>query len=152
MIFKRIDKEGDWVRVEYAATWRYGYDFMLDAAQVILDDFGDNVQRVAKYGYMTEKPSEIADKVKECGGKLRNCRELDEECGTVAVAGISGIMECPVQLVFFNQTNVVRLDCPIKRIFDEHGEHVFDNYVNSIEIKAYCADTERRTAERMKRG
>lgn len=151
MIFKQIDKDGDWVRVEYAATWRYGYDFMLDAAQAVINDFGNEVQRVARYGGLSEKPSEIADKVKECGGKLRNCGELDEECGTIAVAGISRIMECPVQLMFFNQTNVVRLDCPIKRIFEEHDEHVFDNYMNSIEINAYCADTERRTIERMKK-
>lgn len=151
MIFKKIDKDGDWVRVEYAATWRYGYDFMLDAAQAVINDFGNEVQRVARYGGLSEKPLEIADKVKACGGKLRNCGELDEECGTIAVAGISRIMECPVQLLFFNQTNVVRLDCPIKRIFEEHGERVFDNYMNSIEINAYCADIERRTIERMKK-
>lgn len=144
MLFREFNKEGDWVCVEYAATWRYGYDFMLDAAQVILDDFKDGVQRFAKYESMSEKPLEILEDVKKCD-RLRSCKALEEECGAIAIAGQSGIMECPVQLVFFNQTNVVRLDCPIKKIFDDHGEHVFDNYMNSVEIKAYCADTERRT-------
>lgn len=148
MLFREFDKEGDWVCVEYAATWRYGYDFMLDAAQVILDDFKDSVQRFAKYESMSEKPLEILEDIKKCD-RLRSCKALEEECGAIAVAGRSGIMECPIQLVFFNQTNVVRLDCPIKKIFDDHGEHVFDNYMNSIEIKAYCADTERRTTARL---
>ena len=43
-------------------------------------------------------------------------------------------------------TDVVRLFCPFKQYFEDHGERVFDNYMNSIEIKAYCRATERRTA------
>lgn len=150
MIFKEFDNDGDWVCVKYAATWRYGYDFMLDAAQAILDDFKDNVQRVAKYGSIGAKPQELLESVRACGGVLGKCGELAEECSSIAVAGISGIMECPIQIVFYNQTNAVRLDCPVKKIFDEHGERVFDNYMNSVEIKAYCADTERRTVKRLK--
>lgn len=149
MLFKRTDAQGDWVRVDYSATWRYGYDFMLDAAQVILDDFMNNVQRVARYESAGKKPQELLESVKAHGGVLAKCGELAEECAAIAVAGISGIMECPIQITFYNQTNVVRLDCPVKKIFDEHGERVFDNYMNSIEIKAYCADTERRTVKAM---
>ena len=148
MLFKEFDKEGDWVCVEYAATWKYGYDFMLDAAQAVLGDLKDNVQRFAKYAHMNTKPLEILEEIKKLD-KIRDCEALKDECGAIAVAGVSGIMECPIQLVFFNQTNVVRLDCPIIKIFDDHGEHVFDNYMNSIEIKAYCADTERRTIARL---
>ena len=148
MIFKEIDTEGDWVCVEYAATWRYGYDFMLAAAQAILADFGADFQRFARYQITGCAPDEIVEEVKACGGDLRSCKSLEEECGAIAVAGVSGIMECPVQIVIFHQTNTVRLDCPLKSYFKEHGEHVFDNYMNSVEIKAYCADTERRTLAR----
>lgn len=150
MVFKEFDNEGDWVRVEYAATWKYGYDFMLDAAQVILADLGSGLQRFAKYEIVGANPVEIVGEVKACGGRLRECKALEEECGAIALAGISSIMECPIQIVFFNQTNVVRLDCPIKAIFEEHGEHVFDHYMDSVEIKAYCSDTERRTLARGK--
>lgn len=148
MVFKKISTDGDWATVEYAATWRYGYDFMLDAAQVILPDFGGNLQRFARFEIAGGKSEEIVTQVKACGGDLRSCTALEKECGAIAVAGISGIMECHVQIMFFNQTNTVLLDCPIKGYFEEHGEHVFDNYMNSIEIKAYCADTERRTLAR----
>lgn len=145
MVFKEINTEGEWVTVEYAATWRYGYDFMLDAAQNVIDsDFRENLQRVAKSRIAGSQDDEIIDSVRENGGKLRSCKELDNECGTLTVSGISSIMECPVQLVFFNQTNVVRLFCLAKQLFEEHGERVFDNYMNSIEINAYCAATRRR--------
>ncbi len=149
MLFKGLNNEDSWVVVAYAATWRYGYDFMLDAAQIMLDDLKDGLQRFAKFEILNEKPTEIVEEVKACGGRLRDCKALDDECAAIAVAGISSTMECPVQLMFFNQTNVVRLNCPVQKIFDDHGEHVFDNYVNSIEIKAYCADTERRTIARL---
>ena len=38
---------------------------------------------------------------------------------------------------------------PAGEYFKANGEHVFDNYVNSIEIKAYCKDTERRILAKM---
>lgn len=145
MVFKGLKSDGDWISVEYAATWRYGYDFMLDAAQAVLLDLGNDLQRFAKYKITGAKPVEIVGEVKACGGKLRSCEALEEECGAIALAGISGIMECPIQIMFFNQTNMVRLDSPIKAFFEEHGEHVFDQYMDSIEINAYCSDTKRRT-------
>lgn len=145
MVFKGINMDGEWVCVEYAATWRYGFDFMLDAAKAILSDLANNLQRFARYKIIGGKPEDIVEDVKKCKGDLRSCEALKEECGAIAVAGVSGIMECPMQIVFFNQTNKVLLDCPIKGYFEEHGEHVFDNYMNSIEINAYCADTKRRT-------
>lgn len=156
MIFKGLrncavpGENGGWMMAEYSATWTYGYDFMLDAAQVIIDtDLQDQLQRVATAELAGAKVIERIDEVKACGNILRDCEAVSRECGVLTVSGISGIMECPVQFVFFNQTNLVRLFCPFKQYFEEHGEHVFDNYMNSIEIKAYCRDTERRTVEKL---
>ena len=161
MTFKHSKSENGWLSIDYAATWRYGYDFMLDAAQTILADLGEDLQRVAKAETAGVPFVEIIDEVKTCGGKLRECEALKEECGVLAVAGISHVMECPMQVVFYNQTNFVRLDIPIaqipegapaRKIFDERKDgyqHTFDCFMDSIEIKAYCADTERRTREKL---
>ena len=161
MTHKHSKSENGWLTIDYAATWRYGYDFMLDAAQMILADFGEDLQRVAKADTAGVPFVEIIDKVNACGGKLRECMELKEECGVLAVAGISRVMECPMQIVFYNQTNAVRLDIPIaqipenapvRKIFDERKDgyqRTFDCFMDSIEIKAYCADTERKTREKI---
>ncbi|MDE5825540.1 MAG: hypothetical protein K2H91_12770 [Lachnospiraceae bacterium] len=149
MIFKELKENNGWMMAEYSATWIYGYDFMLDAAQTIIDtDFQDRLQRVAAAEIAGARDMEKTDEVRANGNILRDCQSVCEECGVLTVSGISSIMECPVQFVFFNQTNLVRLFCPFKQYFKEHGEHVFDNYMNSIEIKAYCKDTERRTVEK----
>ena len=152
MLFRGLKENGAWMMVEYSATWRYGYDFMLDAAQTIIDiDFQDKLQRVATAETAGSGDVERINDVRNAKNVLRNCDFTGRECGVLTVSGISSIMECPLQIVFFNQTNVVRLFCPIKQYFEEHGERVFDNYMNSIEIKAYCKDTERRTVEKMKK-
>lgn len=158
MTLKAFKEDGGWISVDYAATWRYGYDFMLDAAQVLLADFGDDLQRFAKAEIAGSDFINITDKI---GKNVRDCKELSKECGVIAVAGISKVMECPLQVVFYNQTNAIALDVPVsqmpeshpaRKIFDERKdgfEHTFDCYMDSVEIKAYCADTERRTIERL---
>lgn len=161
MVFKQFKTEGDWISVDYAATWRYGYDFMLDAAQALLADFGENLQRFATAEIAGGTFTNITDKI---GKKVRECSALKDECGVVAIAGISRVMECPMQITFYNQTNAVGLDIPIAQIPKEHPlrkiyderkdgyEHTFDCYMDSVEIKAFCADTERRTLARIDKG
>lgn len=48
MIFREKKEDNGWILLEYSTTWRYGYDFLLDAAQIIIDtDMGTQLQRVA---------------------------------------------------------------------------------------------------------
>lgn len=151
MIFRGLKEDNGWIVIDYSATWRYGYDFMLDAAQVVIDtDFQNNLKRVATSELANDQNVERLEEVMAHHNILRDCSNVKKECSILVISGISRIMECPVQFAFFNQTNVVRLFCPVKQLFQEHGERMFDNYMNSIEIKAYCKDTERRTLEKLK--
>ena len=151
MQFLGIKNDDGWIQADYKATWRYGYDFMLDAVQIIIDsDFKDDVQRLAVSEIAGGKNTEILTEAKLVGMDLRHCAAASKECGTLTVAGISNIMECPVQIVFFNQTDRVRLFCPEPGYFSKNGDRVFDNYMDSVEIKAHCLATERRMIEKLK--
>ena len=164
MTLKAFNEENGWLSIDYAGTWRYGYDFMLDAAQVLLADFGEDLQRFATAETAGGTFVNITDKIGVNNKNIRECKALQKECGVIAAAGISKVMECPLQVVFYNQTNAIALDVPVsqmpgdhpaRKIFDERKpgyEHTFDCYMDSVEIKAYCADTERRTIERLKKG
>ena len=146
MIFRNKKEDNGWILVEYSATWRYGYDFMLDAAQIIIDtDMGAQLQRVAVSQLGGSGSRECLENVKAADYKLRDCVSTAEECSMLIISGISKIMECPVQFMFFNQTNLVRLFCPNKAYFEEHGDHVFDNYMNSVEIEAHVKAAKRST-------
>lgn len=151
MIFRDFKENDGWVTIDYTTTWKYGYDFMLDAAQTIIDiDFGERLQRLGIAEIAGAESTEKLEEVRKVNNILRDCDDVKKECGVLIASGISNIMQCPVQFVFFNQTNYVKLMSPAGEYFKANGEHVFDNYVNSIEIKAYCKETERETMEKMK--
>lgn len=152
MIFRNIEKdENGWIVIDYTTTWRYGFTFMLDAMQAIIDtDFKDNLQHVSIAKVAGTEPINITDEVKNANNNLFNCKSLLEECGVFSIAGISQIMNCPFKIVLYNQTNAVRLFSPASEYFKENDDHVFDNYMNSIEIRAYCKDTERNTIKKLK--
>ena len=144
MTYQGMKEINDWIMVEYHSTWSYGYDFMLDAAQVIIDtDFKDNTQRFAVAEIAGADDQERITELKAENYVIRDCETSKKEHGVLTISGVSDIMETPVQIVFFNQTNIVRLFCPFKKYFEIHGEHVFDKYMDSIEIKAYCIDSVR---------
>ena len=144
MTYQGMKEMNDWIMVEYHSTWSYGYDFMLDAAQVIIDtDFKENTQRFAVAEIAGADDQERITELKAENYVIRDCETSKKEHGVLTISGVSDIMETPVQMVFFNQTNIVRLFCPFKKYFEIHGEHVFDKYMDSVEIKAYCIDAVR---------
>lgn len=142
MLLKKIKKEGHWIFADYQATWNYGYDFMLDAAQAVIDsDLKTELERVAIGQIGMGGQTECIEEVRRAGNVLRRCGKLKEEQGVLMIAGISHVMGCPVQLMFYNQTNVIRLCIPslYKNIFKKGGKNAFTTYLCSMEIKAYCA-------------
>lgn len=144
MTYQGMKEMNDWIMVEYHSTWSYGYDFMLDAAQVIIDtDFKENTQRFAVAEIAGADDQERITELKAENYVIRDCETSKKEHGVLTISGVSDIMETPVQIIFFNQTNIVRLFCPFKKYFEIHGEHVFDKYMDSVEIKAYCIDSVR---------
>ncbi|UTC75240.1 hypothetical protein E4O03_00475 [Treponema sp. OMZ 792] len=151
VIQKEIKKDSTWVEVDYMATWKYGYDFILDAVQVLIDmDFKDNTQKAATFFIAGASDEDHIEELRKANLKVRECPVFQKECGGISIAGSSSFMEVSFQICFFNQTNVIKLFCPVKEYFEKNGDRVFDNYLNSIEIKAYCADTERRVREELK--
>lgn len=141
MIFKGLSENAGWTVAAYHTIWRYGYDFMLDMAQIMINEDLDNSQVfTADVGSAyVEKTQEIAS----CGNVIRNCKTMEQEYGVLRVCGISKVMQCPVCFDFFNQTNLVKLSCPAGICFQEYGERAFDVYMDSLEIRAHCARTKR---------
>lgn len=153
MILKNVHKdENGWSICDYNTTWNYGYDFMLDAAQTLIDtDFKENTQRLAIAAISGEPFQERMEELRANGLQIRACESIAEECGVLVISGISEIMELPMQFMLFNKSNVVKLYVPDAKVFEEYGDHVFDKYMNSVEIKAYCKDAARTAVEEFRR-
>ena len=74
--------------------------------------------------------------------------QLPEE-GTLTVRGISKYFEVPMQLLFYNQTNIIRLDIyeDINRVFSPgdfenyvHFNRLFGKFMSYVELRALIGD------------
>lgn len=141
--------ENGWIYVEYRTTWEADYDFILDAAQIVINtDFRENLQLIAASKAEGIEYKNVMQELAGCKYQLRNCPETYERNGSILIAGESQLMMCPIQLVFYTDTSMVRLCSPDVDYFKKNGMDVFDNYINSVEIKAHCLKTERELKER----
>ena len=140
MILKNVERNDNFVIFEYIATWQYGFDFMLDVTQLIINsDFKHNVTRFAYAPLGTDLKDRLLD-LKTFQYNVKRC--FREESNTIAIAGNSSIMELPLQIMLFNNTDIVKLYIP-KSYDHDIDDHMFDKYMDSMEIKAYCISYKR---------
>ncbi|WP_295152309.1 hypothetical protein [uncultured Ruminococcus sp.] len=130
---------------EYSATFPYGYDFMLDLAQNVINmDLGEGLQRVAVQKIAADEFNELLDEVKAAGNQLRNCPQVAEENGVLIIAGMSEILHVPIQIALYNQTDIIRIFTTYNDVFKDNGDNALTKYICTMEIRAYCEDAERR--------
>ena len=155
MILRRLYETNGWKYAEYQTTWPYGWDFMLDAVQEIIDiDLleSDAEVRFAVREVAGAPMQEITDEVEEAEYDLRDCETLQSEWGVLMITGVSPILKnIQIQVELYNQTGMFRIGTTSAEIFDE-SENALTTYICSMEIKAYCADTERRVIEAIRNG
>lgn len=127
------------VTVYYRATWDYDYGYMLLFFQQLLDeDFLENITHAEAGDY--DSSDSFLEELLRVRGSLRHCRALLSEKSFISLAGYSKSMECDVRITLWSGTNHVQLEVQeTKDMFREHGNHVFDVYMDSFEILAYIA-------------
>ncbi|MDD5937168.1 MAG: hypothetical protein PUC65_16650 [Clostridiales bacterium] len=150
MLFQEKNEVNGWTIIDFSTTWPYNYDIMLDLAQTLINvDFQDSLQRCVISDVQNPVEVEHLQEVRAKGYSLRSTEAFQKECNVIVLAGLSKTMECPIQVALFKDSNRFRLFCADKSVFVRYGEHAFDNYVNSIEIRAYRRDAERKMLEAM---
>lgn len=151
MLFQGINKNESWVCIDYTTTWKYDYDQALYMAQHILnEDLCEYFQFAATAEIRGGDQTDCTEQLKAAELSLRDCPETAKENGVLAIAGVSRIMRCPLQFLFYCQTNHMQVMSPAAEYFEEHGEHILDNYLNSVEIMGYCRQTEAATEARIR--
>ena len=148
MIFEGFNKTEKYVVLGYKTTWNLSREIVFDAAQVILDtDFEENVQRIITVNTSANENKDYLEEFKNNNRNLLGC-EIGQ-FDSLVVAGKSSIMEVPVQFAFYVGESHIRVFVFDPEFLDKYGKDVFDNYMSSIEINAYCRNTERRVLRRI---
>ena len=145
MLLQGYEKKSNVVILDYESTWDMSQEIVFDATQVIIDiDLKDTIQRYMTVIKETKESVDRLAEIKEHEYNLLSCDFIKDGTDVVVVAGKSTIMEVPIQVAFYVGTRQVRLFVSDINYFEKNGRHVFDNYMCSIEINAYCKHTERK--------
>ena len=135
--------DGEWLHYVFQTTWKYGWDFVLEACQVLIDRDLERADRLF-YGRMDERGPDHSEELKAANGQIR-ATGADQEAAFLILGGYSRIMQCPLSLQFNNQTDVLMLTTYAQDVPEEAWERpdAFTTYVSSIELNAYISMTRR---------
>lgn len=137
MTYLGIKTAEDITSIYYKATWDYDFGYMLlFFQQLINEDLKDDLTYAVTGNY--DQTTDFLEELLRTGKQLRRCTTLRMEKNYISIAGFSTSMDCDVRLTLWNGTNHVQLEVLNKAdLFEQHGVHIFDVYVDSFEILGY---------------
>lgn len=96
----------------YLAARPYGWQYMIDTSDYINknDLIFDNLWISEIAGGREKSLKEVYHKSNQ---NIRNIEELNTEYGLLAIGGISKILNAPLKIMFYNQTNLLQVITPI---------------------------------------
>ncbi len=128
------EKKAPFTNLYYGLTWALGWEQILCMVNAIVkNDFSKGaVQSLETYETAGAKPEDITDEFTGADCDIFETKTALKEAGALAIAGSSYIMETPMRFTFYNQT-----DRLFVQIFGDADGHVFDKYMDSIEISGH---------------
>lgn len=135
----QVSPDGIWGHYDYRTTWPYGWDFILEATQFLVDTDIEQVQQL-QVGVLGREEIDILHELAPAGRQVHNTSAAKEQ-GFLSVSGINRTMGCPMKILFVNQTAGLRVFAHRPAIPEEarSNPQVFTTYVSSLEIKAYMS-------------
>ncbi|MBQ7902487.1 MAG: ribosomal protein L7/L12 [Oscillospiraceae bacterium] len=117
--------DGRWHQYDIQLAGRYGWDYMLARAQFVSAADLNGAESVTKADHPGGSETELIQAVRNAGNSITTCPDLQYEGSNLGVAGNSRNLKCPVKVVWFNQTNLLRI-------------FTFDKEIKNIEAYASC--------------
>ena len=136
MQLKGIEKEDVFTTIHYDLTWAVGWEQILSFIEVIIKtDFEKGGIQSVEVGMIAGAESvDVTKDLEEHGNRIRDTEFSKKESGYIVIAGYSSIMRVPMRIAIWNQLDHFMLQLVNDTAIEKFGEHVFDKYVDSIEI------------------
>lgn len=87
----------------------YGWTFAVDLADYISHAELKNISTLTVSRSPRGAETELLGAYHKCGSEIKQVYELAQEGSSLGIGGISDILGGPLKIVFFNQTNVLRM-------------------------------------------
>ena len=136
MQLKGIEKEDVFTTIHYDLTWAVGWEQILSFIEVIIKtDFEKGGIQSVEVGMIAGAESvDVTKDLEEHGNRIRDTEFSKKESGYIVIAGYYSIMRVPMRIAIWNQLDHFMLQLVNDTAIEKFGEHVFDKYVDSIEI------------------
>ena len=129
----------------YALTWPVGWEEMLSMVNAVVEnDFSRLSVRSLEVGMLAgEKLENVTAELKRANNDIFRTPTAKTEYGVLAVSGVSSIMEAPLRITFWNQTDTCMVQIMGDKAIPKEGKHAYDKYMDSIELSDYIDYTKR---------
>lgn len=138
MILKKIGENNNTTSLYYQLTFRISWNQLIGLVDSIVTfDFKKTADKIL-VGEI--EGSTGIDKTKELQDADYDIYKTDfskEEKGWISISGYSKIMDVNITFTFWNQLNRCLVEIENEKYLKQEGDHVYDKYVNSIEINGF---------------
>ncbi len=102
---------GAWQQYDFLLAARiYGWDYMVSQADYLAQADLENIGTVTVAAMANTGEAELVSEYHAHGDRIREMPALKQERGVLAIGGMSRALHlCPVKIVWFNQTKVLRV-------------------------------------------
>ena len=123
----------------YELTWAVGWEQIISFIDAIIkSDFSNGEIQSAAIGRTAGANSvDVTKELKEKENKVKETSFSKEESAYIIIAGYSSIMEISMRITIWNQLNRFMLQIMGDTKTEKYGEHCYDKYVDSIEIRGH---------------
>lgn len=103
-------QSGDWHQYDILLAARpYNWDYMVDTAEYISHADLEDISTLTVSLLISSNEHEIIEEYYACGNSVKRIPQLHKEQGSLAIGGISQKLQEPLKIVWFNQTNIIRI-------------------------------------------
>ncbi len=127
MLLVGVKESGGWLISRWNLTYRVGWEHICKAVRTVFEFYN--------------QPEVLTDKMPVTAYKKEDLLKLDEK-GSMTIRGMSTIINVPIMITFYNQTNAV--DVNVAKATSEFSEADYQKfnislcqYMDSIELAMY---------------
>ncbi len=143
MQFVKAEKKDIFTTLYYELTWPVSWELIIAFLDVMIEtDFSkDGVEEVRVGKSMGAKGKNVTKELKKADYHIKGTSFAKEEASYISLQGNSKIMNVNMRITFWNQLGRCLLELAFDEAIEEHGEHYYDKYVDSVEIRGYIDRT-----------
>ncbi len=139
MILKNIGESNNTTSLYYELTFRISWEQLIGIIHAIMkSDFNSKVNTLLVGEIAGSKGIDKLSELIDADYNIQKSTIAQKEQGWISISGYSKTMETNIQFTLWNQLNRCLVEIENEPYLEKEGDHVYDKYVNSIEVTGFA--------------